>query len=340
MLILGTSDVSRAEFKYIQGQHLPLRAEIDRKDVRRTYSICSSVNDVQLRVGIRTQAGGVFSNYVADTLQVGDIIESMPPIGHFNTPLNAGNEKTYVAFLAGSGITPLLSIVKTTLETEQKSRFLVFYGNRKRTTTMFIEELWALKNLYNERLALHFIMSQEPTEISLYGGRIDGEKVALLHHAFLKGLHVDDVFLCGPNSMIKEVIDALTGLDYAPESIHVEHFHSSKDMLTDESKLPQTATTKEGSIKVYLIIDGSQETMHMHADESILDAALRQGIDLPYSCRSGVCSTCRAKLSSGKTKMALNYALEPWELEQGFILTCQAKPTSKTLEVNYDQTGL
>ena len=212
LLTLSVPDESKPEFSYEQGQHLPVRAIMDGRSVRRTYSICTSVNEHSLRLGIRIQEGGLFSNYVADQVNVGDVLEVMPPYGHFNTPLSASNEKTYVAFVAGSGITPILSIVKTTLEIEPKSCFVVFYGNRKRASTMFLEELWGLKNQYRERLAVHFIMSQESTNIDLYSGRVDGQKVTSLHDAFLKDTRADDVFLCGPNPMIDDVTNSLVEL--------------------------------------------------------------------------------------------------------------------------------
>ena len=204
----------------------------------------------------------------------------MPPFGHFNTQLDPENEKTYVACVAGSGITPILSIVKTTLEAEPASRFVIFYGNRKRASTMFLEELWALKNIFRERLALHFIMSQESTDIELYGGRVDGDKITELHQAFLKDVRVDDFFLCGPNPMIDDVTSSLEKLGYRKEQIHSERFRAG---LKGEKAAPiKTAAIPEGGSEITVIVDGNRQSFHMRADDtSILDAALENGIDLP-----------------------------------------------------------
>ncbi|MEM7277683.1 MAG: 2Fe-2S iron-sulfur cluster-binding protein [Pseudomonadota bacterium] len=339
VLTLQASPELQAEYAYAQGQHLPLRMEIDGKSVRRTYSICSSVADSTLRLGIRVQTDGLFSNYVAEHLNVGDTIDAMPPYGHFNTPLNADKPKNYAAFVAGSGITPLLSIVKTTLETEPGSRFVVFYGNRQRSTTMFIEDLYALKNIHRDRLALHFIMSQEPTELALYEGRLDGAKVSALHDAFLKELAIDEVFICGPNPMIDNVTAALTEAGYAADNVHSERFRPGLKTQVDKPKRTVASDNQDLLATIDVIVDGQRQRFAMHNnDESVLDAALRNGIDLPYSCKGGVCSTCRCKQTAGASEMTLNYALEPWELEAGFILTCQARPTSDTLELDYDQT--
>lgn len=336
ILTLEIPDDAEDDFSYKPGQHLPVRAFLNKKSVRRTYSICASVHDAKLRLGVRIQEGGLFSNYIADQLNVGDVLEVMPPYGHFNIALSPNESKTYAAFVSGSGITPILSIVKTTLETEPHSRFLVFYGNRKRSTTMFIEDLFALKNIYGERLALHFIMSQEPTDIELYAGRIDGVKAKRLHDAFLGEERADDIFICGPNPMIDDVTDTLVGLGYDITRIHSERFRAGlkgeKAQKTKPKHIPQ------GGAEITTIIDGNRQTFRMGAnDPSILDAAQESGMDLPYSCKGGVCSTCRCLLTRGEVDMALNYALEPWELEKGYILTCQSTPKTAEIELDYDQ---
>jgi len=336
-LTLSVPAAAAEDFVYTQGQHLPVRAQIGDKMVRRTYSVCASVADGELQLGIRIQEGGVFSNYVADELNVGDTLEVMPPYGHFNTPLDAENAKTYAAFVSGSGITPIFSILKTTLETEPGSRFLVFYGNRKRATTMFIEDLWALKNIYGERLALHFIMSQEPAEIELYNGRIDGERVKALHEAFMDHARADDIFLCGPNPMIDDVTASLLAIGYNPDQIHSERFRPG--LRGEAAPGPIKVTTPKAGTEITIVMDGQRRTFHMGRDNaSILDAALDNGLDLPYSCKGGVCSTCRTLLKTGQVEMANNYALEPWEIERGFILCCQATPKTDKVELDYDQT--
>ena len=337
-LTLKVPDEVREAYRYTQGQHLPMRADIGGKSVRRTYSICSSVRDDRLRIGVRIQPEGVFSNYLAESVDVGDEVDIMPPYGHFYTELDPAEAKTYAAFVAGSGITPILSIVKTTLETEPDSEFLVFYGNRKRATTMFIEELWALKNGYPDRLALHFLSSQEASAIELTAGRIDAPKLTTLHEAFLGERRADDVFLCGPNPMIDELTGALVELGYDETRIHSERFRPGLKGEAPPRPRPVADAPKEGT-EVTIVMDGERQSFHMEPDApSILDAAEDNGIELPYSCKGGVCSTCRTLLRSGEVDMALNYALEPWELERGFILTCQARPTSSQVEIDYDET--
>ena len=324
-------------FAYQQGQHLPVRAFLNEKSVRRTYSICASVNDAQLRLGVRVQDGGLFSNYIAAELDIGDAIEIMPPYGHFNIPLSPNAAKTYAVFVAGSGITPILSIVKTTLEAEPESRFFIFYGNRKRSTTMFIEELFAQKNIFGERLALHFIMSQEATDIDLYAGRVDGAKVKILHNAFMSESRADDIFICGPNPMIDDVTETLVDLGYDKACIHSERFRAG--LKGEKAKKASPKHIPKGGAEVTTIIDGHRQSFRMGADDaSILDAARDSGLDLPYSCKGGVCSTCRCRLTKGEVDMALNYALEPWELEKGFILACQSTPKTEEIELDYDQT--
>ena len=323
------------DFRYTQGQHLPVRAQIRGESVRRTYSICTSVKDQQLQLGIRVQEDGLFSNYVAE-LKVGDTFDVMPPYGHFNTTLKPEQAKTYAAFVAGSGMSPILSIVKTTLETESESRFLVFYGNRTRATTMFIEQLWALKNLYSERLALHFIMSQEATEIELYSGRCDGTKVAALHTAFMHHERADDIFVCGPNPMIDDVTASLVELGYSPDRIHSERFRSG--LRRAATPRPKRVATPETGTEVTVVMDGERRSFHMGPDDgSILESAQVNGLDLPYSCKAGVCSTCRAFLTKGEVDIAVTYALEPWERERGFILSCQARPKTAAVELDFDQ---
>ena len=337
VLQLSVPDERRDDFHFLPGQHVPIRIDIDGKPVRRTYSICSSVQDDVLRLGIRVQEGGLFSNFAAAELNVGDTLQIMPPAGRFNVPLDPAAKKTYAAFVAGSGITPLLSIVKSTLETEPASRFILFYGNRKRATTMFVEELWGLKNLYGERLALHFIMSREHAEIEIYNGRLDAPKLNALHAAFLTNARPDDVFLCGPNPMIDELTGVLLQLDYDESQIHSERFRPG--LRGEATPRPSKTATPEEGTEVTFVMDGQRQSFHMSPDDpSVLDAAQSNGVEFPYSCKGGVCSTCRAKLTGGEVDLAVNYALEPWELEKGFILTCQASPKTKQIELDFDQT--
>ena len=324
-------------FRYAPGQHLPVRAEIGGNSVRRTYSICSSVDEQLLRLGVRVQDGGEFSNYLATSIGVGDTLEVMPPSGRFNTPLDPAHEKVYAAFVAGSGITPILSIAKSVLETEPGSSFVVFYGNRERATTMFVEDLWSLKNRFPDRLSLHFVMSREQSEIELYNGRLDADKVVALHTAFLAQQKPDDIFLCGPNPMIDEISRTLIELGYPPDNLHSERFRPG--LRGEAMPRPAAKAVPQAGTQVAVILDGQRQTFSMtSASESILEAARASGIELPYSCKGGVCSTCRSKLTKGEVEMTVNYALEPWELEKGFILTCQASPKTSAIELDFDQT--
>lgn len=334
-----TVEVSQAdadEFRYVQGQHLPVRAFIGDEEVRRTYSIFTSAREQRLSLGIRIQPGGRFSEQCLSQLQVGDTLEIMPPAGHFFTELDAGQARTYAAFVAGSGITPILSIVSTTLEIEPQAKFFVFYGNRRKNTTMFIEELNGLKNRYPGRLSLHFIMSREESEIDLYHGRIDRERTRTLHNAFLHNQRPDDIFICGPNQMIDEVRASLVELGYDRKRIHSERFQAASEPLSKAQRPVEETPT--GGVEVSIVMDGHRQRFHMDPDTpSILDAAQQAGLDLPYSCKGGVCSTCRTLLRKGAVDMAATDALEDWEIEEGFILTCQARPTTPEIELDYDE---
>ena len=336
VLTLEVPESHADEFRYSPGQHLPVRAEIDGNNVRRTYSICASVDEQTLRLGVRVQDGGTFSNYLASQVAVGDTLDVMPPSGRFNTPLDTAHKKVYAAFVAGSGITPILSIVKSVLETERESAFVVFYGNRERATTMFVEDLWGLKNRFPDRLSLHFVMSREESEIELYNGRLDADKVASLHTAFLAQEPPDEIFLCGPNPMIDEISGALLELGYRAENLHSERFRPG--LRGEAMPRPAAKAVPQAGTQVAVVLDGQRQTFSMTSDsESILEAARASGIELPYSCKGGVCSTCRSKLTKGEVDMTVNYALEPWELEKGFILTCQASPKTSEIELDFDQ---
>ncbi len=335
-LTLEVADEHASEFRYRQGQHLPMRATIDGKEVRRTYSIFSPVADNRLRVGIRVQDGGQFSNYVATELQVGDTVDIMPPSGQFCTPLNPEQSKVYAAFVAGSGITPILSIVSTTLATEPNSHFFIFYGNRKRSTTMFCDELWDLKNRYSERLSLHFIMSQEDNEIELYQGRLDAAKVGELSAAFFQSRRPHDIFICGPNPMIDTIAAELKAQGFESGQIHSERFRPLSFDSKPVKRTPRAAGAATGT-RVTITLDGQRESFTMDdSDAFLLDAARDHGINLPYSCKAGVCSTCRTRLAKGRIEMDNNDALEQWEVDRGFILACQARPLTDEIELDYD----
>jgi len=327
-------DIAR-EFDFLPGQHLPVQTTLEGKIVRRTYSISSVPGQMPLEIGVRVQPGGKFSEFVANELKVGDALEVMPPFGQFHASVDADNEKTYLAFAAGSGITPILSIVRSTLENEPASRVLLFYGNRRQRTTMFIDDLYALKNRFAERLQLYFLFSQEEQEFPIFSGRIDNEKVAELYRAFCVGLEPDEAFICGPDTMIEAVRSALSNLGMPEDALHAERFGAAK------KKGAQQATVAAGSehdCEVTVIMDGHRKTFDMSEDDNIVDGAAAQGIELPYSCKGGVCATCRTHVRDGEVKMDTNYGLEPWEVEKGYVLACQSHPLSDKLTLDYDKT--
>ena len=327
----------KSEFEFLAGQHLPMQIDIDGKPVRRTYSISSAPGQFPLEVGIRIQQGGAFSEHVANHVKIGDEIDVMPPFGRFHADIDAHKERRYLAFAAGSGITPIISIIRATLATERKSRFTLFYGNRRQQTTMFIDDLYNLKNLYPERLQLCFLFSREDQEFELFGGRIDAPKVDALCDSLCADVVPDEVYICGPDSMIDSVRETLVkrGLDAA--QVHVERYGAPRKAAADNR--PSTPRASASGAVVNVILDGHRKSFAMPADgANIVDAAADSGIDLPFSCKGGVCATCRTHVSSGEVRMATNYGLEPWEVEKGFVLACQSVPVSNEVTIDYDKT--
>jgi len=335
-IALGVPEDLRSEYEFLAGQHLPFQITVDGKQLRRTYSICSSQGDWPLEIGVRVQPGGQFSEFAANELAVGDTLEAMPPSGRFHVSLDPDNANDYVGFAAGSGITPILSMIKSVMVNEPESRFILFYGNRKQSTTMFIEDLYALKNLYPERLQLNFIFSQEEQEFEPMAGRLDGDKVRELYKHFGAGLRATDCFVCGPDSMIQDVTQALIDLGMDKEAVHSERFGVPRKGSGAKSAEPKQAAD---IAVVTVIMDSHKRSFDMHRDDkNIVDAAADQGIDLPFSCKSGVCATCRCHVREGEVTMATNYGLEPWEVEKGFVLACQSRPVSDAVTLDYDKT--
>lgn len=326
----------REEYVFQAGQHVPVQIERDGKKLRRTYSICSLQGEWPLQIGVRVQEGGQFSGFAASELKVGDTLDVMPPNGQFHAVPDAGNKKQYLAFAAGSGITPILSIIATLMDQEPQSRFALFYGNRAQRSTMFIEDLYALKNRYPERLQLHFLFSREEQEFEIASGRLDDTKVHELFDHFCSGISPDEAFVCGPDTMIKAVTAALVDLGMDSESVHAERFGAPRK----SAAAPQapTASTVEQT-KVTVIMDGHKKSFEMpRSGPNIVDAAAEQGVELPYSCKGGVCATCRTHVQKGEVEMATNYGLEPWEVDKGFVLACQCTPVSDEVLLNYDKT--
>jgi ring-1,2-phenylacetyl-CoA epoxidase subunit PaaE len=337
-ITFAVPDTLTEPFRFAAGQHLTLRADIDGEDVRRSYSICSGVHDGTLRIAVKRNPGGVFSGWANESLKAGDMLDVMPPMGHFNVPLASANRRHYAGFAAGSGITPLLSIVKTTLATEPQSRFTLFYGNRASGTVMFKEELAALKDTYLTRFNLVHVLSREAQDIELLHGRIDRAKAdALLSH-WLDLDHVDAVFVCGPDGMMQAVAEALKARHYPDAKVRIERFATS--VPRREHKPGKTPEPGHTECEVTVVLDGVTRSYTLEkGKESVLDAGLKAGIELPYSCKSGVCSTCRAKLIAGEVDMDVNFALEDYEVARGFVLTCQSHPVTDRVTVDYDQAA-
>lgn len=326
----------RDAFKYRQGQHLTLRTTIDGEDVRRSYSICAAVQDEKLRVAIKRVPGGLFSSWANETLRPGVTLDVMPPEGRFNLPLEPDSRRHYLAFAAGSGITPILSIVKTTLIAEPHSRFTVLYGNRASSSVIFRDELAELKDQYLERLNLVYVMSREQQDIELFNGRITQDKCRQLFKHWLRVEDVDYAFICGPEDMMHGVSAALLDAGMPKERIRIELFAAA---AAKEPHKPSHHTVDDAHhlTEVTVIMDGSHARFTMDRDkESILDAGLRAGLDMRYSCKGGVCSTCRCKVREGQVDMDVNYALEDYEVARGFVLSCQSFPVTDKVVVDFD----
>ncbi len=323
-----------ADYRFAPGQYLTLRTTMDGEEVRRSYSICSGPDDGELRIAVKKVDGGAFSSWAADELKAGDELDVMTPTGRFGIAHTPDRARVHVGFAAGSGITPILSIVKGVLAREPGSRFFLFYGNRSTEGMLFREALEELKDRFMQRLSVFHVISGEEQDLPILHGRLDGEKVRVLLRSLVPAASVDHVFICGPTGMSEAIEATCREIGIADERIHVERFVSEfggKPRL--KTVVPEGAPPKA---LASLIIDGKRREVPVADGESILDAALRAGMDLPFACKGGMCSTCRAKLVEGNAEMELNYSLEPWELKAGFILTCQAKPCSDKVVVDYD----
>ena len=333
----------RKAFQYQQGQNITIRTQIGGEEVRRSYSICSSPLENELRIAVKRVPGGVFSSFANEQLQAGQELEVLPPSGKFYTELKAENRKNYLALAAGSGITPVISLLKTTLAVEPESHFTLVYGNRHRPSIIFREQLEALKNRYIQRLAVHHILSREQMDIPLNQGRIDVLKCAELCPGLIDLSNMDEVFLCGPQEMIFTVSEWLQQQGVPKKNIHFELFHTLENPPAGAGEAGRTpgATPTGGPAtgvsEVTVRLDGISHVFRLpYEGDSVLNAALMEGVDLPYACKGGVCCTCRAKLIEGEVEMDANYALEAEELAAGFILTCQSHPKTEKLVIDFD----
>jgi ring-1,2-phenylacetyl-CoA epoxidase subunit PaaE len=332
----------REVFGFTQGQYLTLRGDIDGQDLRRSYSICAGLDDGELRVGVRKVQGGVFSNWINAHLQPGDTVQVMAPQGRFFVPIEPGSARHHVGIAGGSGITPILSIMKTVLAREPQSRFTLIYGNRQLQSTMFKEEIEDLKNRYMTRLVLLHVFSDEHTDSPLGFGVMNREKIGEFLAMLVPAASIDHAYICGPFQMNDEAEAALLAAGVPEERIHIERFGVA---------LPSGATAGEvGAVvhealpgdakqaRITIVRDGLQrEITFTEGQPSILDAASAAGLEVPFSCTSGVCGTCRAKLVEGEVRMERNFALDKNEVAAGFVLTCQAHPLTERVVLSFDE---
>jgi ring-1,2-phenylacetyl-CoA epoxidase subunit PaaE len=338
----------REEYRGSPGQHVVVRLEIAGEETRRTYSLVNAPGEWPLRIVPRVHAQGRMSRHLAEELRTGDLLDVLPPNGSFTPRETSVAGGAYVAFAAGCGITPVLSVTRALL-THGASQVVLFYGNTGTGRAMCLEELLALKDRHLGRLSLHFVMSREPQEVELYNGRVDGVRVRQFATTFFRPQEVREYFVCGPGDMIEQVSGALRELGVDGSRIHAEHFTvatTAGDAARREgapppepaAAAPRTVAPAADVAEVTILMDGRRRAFSMKMnDDTVLDAAARAGIELPFSCRAGVCSTCRTKVVRGEVEMAQNYALEDWELEQGYVLACQSRVKTPALELDYDE---
>jgi ring-1,2-phenylacetyl-CoA epoxidase subunit PaaE len=333
----------RDGFDFRPGQFLTLRATIDGQDTRRSYSICSGrqryLHSGEIDVGVKPVEGGTFSRWALAHLRAGDSVEVLPPDGRFTPRIPGARHR--VGFAAGSGITPVLSIMASTLAAESESRFTLVYGNQRISTIMFSEALQDLKDRYPARVSLIHLLSRQPQELDLLNGRIDEVKIGELLHSILPARDIDEAFICGPESMIEATQRALLAGGVPAERIHFERFIPAAPSAAPKAAPRPVSASAAGEPaarhRLEVVLDGKTHQLAMGDDDRVLDTALEAGLDLPYSCKSGVCCTCRARVLEGKVEMEKNFTLEAWEIAKGFVLTCQSRPLTDRVVVSYDE---
>lgn len=338
VVTLSPRDEDRALFDFTQGQYLTFRRDFDGEELRRSYSICAGKDEGFLQVGIKRVDGGTFSTWANENLKPGDEIEAMPPMGKFYTPIEPEVVKNYLGFAGGSGITPVLSIIKTVLAQEPNSTFTLVYSNRQINTIMFREELEDLKNTYLGRFSVIHVLESEAQDIDLFTGRIDADKMTALFKGWIDPTKITTAFICGPEPMMLTIAQSLRDHGLDDSQIKFELFASSQPGRA-KKRAVSTAQTQSGEVtEATVTLDGSTRTFSMARDgETILDAAIKANIDAPYSCKAGVCSTCRCKVLEGEVEMEINHALEDYEVRAGYVLSCQAIPLTTKVVVTYDE---
>lgn len=323
-----------ADFRFDPGQYLTLRADLDGEDCRRSYSICTAPDDGEIRIAVKEVEGGKFSTFVNRQLSAGDTMDVMAPAGRFTAPIDGTKARTYVGIAAGSGITPIMSIIRTVLKREPASQFILLYGNRTSGSVIFKTELEDLKDQFMGRLSVFHVLSREANDIDLLHGRLDQERIATLTSHAIGSAKVDHAFLCGPEEMTAAAKAALVGLKVPESQIHLELF--TTDGTVARQRKAEAVAKGGADVALTVHLDGATHNLAIKPGETILEAAARDGVDLPHSCTGGMCCTCRAKVTAGEVAMDQNYSLEPWELEAGFVLTCQSRPVKGPVAVDFD----
>ncbi len=325
-------------FQYLPGQYLTLRADINGEDIRRCYSLCSAPYEKDWAVAIKRVPEGRFSTFAVESLREGDEVQVMPPLGNFVAKIDENNSKTYVAFAAGSGITPVMSIMKSVLQSEPGSNFILFYGNRNTGSIIFKEEIDQLKNVYMERLSVYHVLSRERIDGDLFNGRLNPEKCSDILKFIPQINEADEYFFCGPGNMVSELKNFFAEQGKPSTMLHAELFTSPDEELKEKlQQLKNSDDRMSGESRISIKLDNHEYHFNLEFDtNNILDAATEAGIDLPFSCKGGVCCTCRAQVVEGDVNMMVNYALEPEEVEEGFVLTCQSYPKSTEVKLDFD----
>ena len=330
---LDVPDELSETFSYLPGQHVTIRAEIDEEDVRRSYSICTNANSGKLRVGIKQLPGGAFSTFATSKLAAGDTLEVMAPVGEFTIDIDPTSPRRGVAIAAGSGVTPLLSLISTSLKSEPYATWTLLLGNHTANSIMFLEELEGLKDRYRDRFLMFHILSQEGSDVPLLSGRIDADKIKTVHGRLMGEAVVDGWYLCGPYDLVMTAHKTLADIGVDESTIHDELFFAGP---VDESALPPEPPSGEGSVDLTVILDGRAVDTRMTPETSILDAALRVRTELPFSFKGGMCATCKGRIEDGEVRMDKNYALVDSEVEAGYVLTCQSHPVTDRVVVRFD----
>ncbi|TNF22113.1 MAG: phenylacetate-CoA oxygenase/reductase subunit PaaK [Rhodobacteraceae bacterium] len=336
-VVVTLKPVNGGDFDFIQGQYLTFRQDFDGTEVRRSYSICAGKDDGVLQVGIKKVDGGAFSTWANESLAPGMVIEAMEPMGSFHTPLDPQKPKHYLGFAGGSGITPVLSIMKTVLAREPGSRFTLVYANRGVNTIMFREDLEDLKNRYMGRLTVIHILESDAQDIDLFTGRVDAEKCKALFEHWIDIDSVDTSFICGPEPMMLGIAAALRDHGLTDDQIKFELFASAQPGRLKRRAASTSAAAAAKSTEATITLDGAARSFTMDKDQSVLDAALENALDAPYACKAGVCSTCKCRVLEGEVEMLANHALEDYEVAQGYVLSCQSYPVTDRVVVDYDQ---